>query len=229
MNAIMRRSAAQSAGLRTSAGHYTWPRLRHTVGRRRVSPLAVAMCCAIVALSACSNREVAWLEDTPFSFMTSALVVSESSEDGTTALSGEQSPEDALASGSNKQISKAAPAPRARPAARATKAGRDIRPAIAHPSATPTPGRNRLNPNKLVGLDEREVIRLLGQPERVRSKPPATVWSYTVDKCTLDVSFYLDLASERFRVLAYEVNSARNSEEMKKVCLGRIQSALRTN
>ena len=233
MYAISRRSAAETTGHRTPAGGRMSSWNSDDCNRQRIAPFLAAMCGVALALSACSNREVAWLEDTPFSFMTPALTVADEARseepDTNIVLVGEQSPEDVLPA--QEQLAKAVPRPRAKPAAPAStaKAGRGIRPAISHPSTAPTPGRNRLNPNKLVGLDEREVIRLLGQPERVRSKPPATVWSYTVDKCTLDVSFYLDLASERFRVLAYEVNSPRGSEEMKKVCLGRIQSALRTN
>ena len=226
MNAYMRRRAAPDARPSRTTRSTTLIQSDESRESRRPPIVAAAVVGAALALSACTSTQVAWLEDSPLSFMASTLTVSDGVADSVD-YSDEQSPEDAL--GPDPQLAKAAPAPRARPSAPASRNGRDIRPAIAHPSTTPTPGRNRLNPNKLVGLDEREVIRLLGQPERVRSKPPATVWSYTVKKCTLDVFFYLDLASERFRVLAYEVNSTRGSEEMKRVCLGRIQSALRTN
>lgn len=127
-------------------------------------------------------------------------------------------------------VAKAVPTPpRARPAQPPQGDARTLRPATAHPPTEPTPTRAASLPGNLVGLDERAVVRLLGQPESVRSKPPATVWSYTAADCELEVFFYLDLASERFRVLAYEVYARRGSREMKKVCLGRIQSARRTN
>lgn len=205
----------------------------------------------LIALAGCTRAEVAWLENTPLAFVVpegappatdtetadSDFSAGEpdflASTDG--SASAEERKEAAAEPRPGSQVAKAVPAPRARPATPRPEGGgeasvdRELRPAIAHPPTRQTPGRHLPSPSSLVGLDEKEVVRMLGQPERVQSKPPATVWSYTADDCELDVFFYLDLASERFRVLAYEVNAVRGSQEMKKVCLGRIQSARRAN
>ena len=120
------------------------------------------------------------------------------------------------------------PAPKSRAIAKNTT-GSDLKPAIGHPYLPGEPSPNKNDPSRLVGMDESGVVKLLGQPQKVRSKPPGTIWSYSANGCSLDVFFYLDIASERFRVLAYEVSSTQESQETKKVCLGRIQSAFRTN
>lgn len=71
----------------------------------------------------------------------------------------------------------------------------------------------QLVPQKLVGLDQREVKDLLGTATRTREVPPAVVWEYRVKACALDIFFYLDLASQRFRALAYDIKSADGNED----------------
>lgn len=82
----------------------------------------------------------------------------------------------------------------------------------------------RLDPKRLVGLDENELRRMLGDPEAVRDAPPARVWNYRADNCSLDVFLYLDLASHNFRALTYDVRTTTKSrrEDAIEVCVGRI-------
>lgn len=63
-------------------------------------------------------------------------------------------------------------------------------------------------PAELVGLDEQQVIAYLGDASSTREVPPATVWEYRVEDCRLDLFFYMDLADQRFRTLAYEIKAS---------------------
>lgn len=207
--------------------------------RRDRFSLVVAASAALL-LSACagtdkSDGSKSWLDDTPLSFLRDIPSWTEKTFGG--SGSGKQASakdpvgdESAEAGKADAAKSEKAPTGKTAPASR-----RKPQVAAIAPTPNPTPKTEPvpeppLDPKTLVGLDEREVMRVLGQPEHVRSKPPATVWAYKQKNCTLEVFFYLDISTERFRVLAYEVESGRGTKETKKVCLGRIiQSALRTN
>ena len=71
----------------------------------------------------------------------------------------------------------------------------------------------QLVPQKLIGLDQQEVKELLGTATRTREVAPAVVWEYRQKACALDIFFYLDLASQRFRALAYDMKSADGNED----------------
>jgi len=60
-------------------------------------------------------------------------------------------------------------------------------------------------PERLVGKTEDDIRRLIGEPVNVREEPPAVVWSYSSAGCGLSVFFYMDLASQTFRALTYEL------------------------
>ena len=70
-----------------------------------------------------------------------------------------------------------------------------------------------LVPQKLIGLDQRQVQDLLGVANRTREVSPAVVWEYRTKGCGLDVFFYLDLASQRFRALAYDIKRTDGSDD----------------
>jgi hypothetical protein len=78
----------------------------------------------------------------------------------------------------------------------------------------------------LVGLTETELSDVLGKPEAVSERPPAKIWSYRVDSCALDVFFYLDLDTESFRALTYDVRTTTRGgrEDAIELCVGRIQT-----
>ncbi|HLI12294.1 MAG TPA: hypothetical protein VKY65_11905 [Alphaproteobacteria bacterium] len=62
-----------------------------------------------------------------------------------------------------------------------------------------------IDPAKLVGLSEDEMRQLIGSPLTVRDEPPAVVWGYGSSGCGLEVFFYMDLASQTFRALTYDL------------------------
>lgn len=96
------------------------------------------------------------------------------------------------------------------------------------PKPAPTeqnlPKTAQLVPQRLIGLDQREVTDLLGPAIRTREVPPAVVWEYRLDACALDIFFYLDLANKRFRALAYDMKSADGKEgKALALCLDRLK------
>jgi len=85
----------------------------------------------------------------------------------------------------------------------------------------------QLDPQRLVGLNESAVTDLIGPPQEVRDVPPARVWRYSGNKCSVDVTFYFDLTQQEFRALTYSVEPAGRSEFAQRICLGGIQEAQR--
>jgi hypothetical protein len=53
------------------------------------------------------------------------------------------------------------------------------------------------------------------------------VWNYNAGNCSLDVYFYFDLSTSRFRSLAYELKTARRTDDAQQLCLGDIQGLQR--
>ena len=63
---------------------------------------------------------------------------------------------------------------------------------------------------------------MLGTPYLQTEMPPAKVLAYESKTCTLNVYFYLDLDSDRYRALAYEIKAGDGSEPAKQRCLSEI-------
>jgi len=105
-----------------------------------------------------------------------------------------------------------------------SSAGLAAVPAAAPPESHDPHTPPRLSPEMLVGLSEQETHQLLGQPSTVRREPPSTVWNYAAGDCSLDVYFYFDLSTSRFRSLAYELKTARRTDDAQQLCLGNIQT-----
>ena len=96
------------------------------------------------------------------------------------------------------------------------------------PAEEKLPKTAQLVPRKLIGLDQREVTDLLGPAIRTREVPPAVVWEYRLNACALDVFFYMDLTSKRFRALAYDMKSADGKQDKSlALCLDRIREQSR--
>ena len=96
----------------------------------------------------------------------------------------------------------------------------------ALPQARPAPKPNILDPKILVGLDQVAVEELFGKPLGIHDEPPATVWSYKNEDCTLDVFFYLDIGTHKLRALSYDIKTGGKSglDGAAKLCAGRIQA-----
>jgi len=84
----------------------------------------------------------------------------------------------------------------------------------------------RVDPQTLVGLTESEVRLRLGDPSSVREVAPSRVWRYTAGPCSLDLFFYFDLGSSKFRALFYKVAARENTRRLmaSEICVGRIQT-----
>ena len=81
-----------------------------------------------------------------------------------------------------------------------------------------------MDPKRLVGLTREQVTALIGPPKSVSDSAPATVWGYQTDGCTLEVMFYMDLGTQTFRALAYEVRPDRPARLAPPECLARIRA-----
>ena len=110
----------------------------------------------------------------------------------------------------------------------------DIEPAgpvaiVQAPPRKPTQASRSFDPKLVIGLDRGQTVGLLGEPNNVREEPPATVWSYRVEDCSLDVFFYLDLASQHYRVLNYEVTAEEQQDSKRAIqrCLGKLRTVFR--
>lgn len=101
---------------------------------------------------------------------------------------------------------------------------------IPVPRKKPTPPPAPLaGPEALMGIDERETMRLLGPPERIGEKPPAIVWTYSDASCTLDLFFYMNMSSQTMRSLTYEFRGIDAGDEAKRDCLRRVRARRVTN
>jgi hypothetical protein len=103
-----------------------------------------------------------------------------------------------------------------KPAAAAT---RTTRPAEKTPNQSAT-----LVPASFVGMDERQLVALLGPPTSEEDQAPGKTWRYRKSHCTVDLTLYPDVQTRIYRALAYEVISNDNSPDGKRLCLAEFQS-----
>lgn len=89
-------------------------------------------------------------------------------------------------------------------------------------------GATDLGFDKLTGLDENEMVAMLGQPQQRADSPPAVLWRYASRDCELDVYFYLDLQSRDMRILHYEVKETDGSDRSQQDCYAELVAARRT-
>lgn len=91
------------------------------------------------------------------------------------------------------------------------------------------PPRDRLDqslaPERLVGKSEDDIRRLIGEPANVREEPPAVVWNYSSAGCGLSVFFYMDMASQTFRALTYDLKPKQPGGLVGGACLASLRPA----
>lgn len=92
---------------------------------------------------------------------------------------------------------------------------------VPPPKERPGPA---LDPERLLGLTQEETRRLMGTPGGVREEPPAVVWTYASAGCGLDVFFYMDLANQAFRALAYDLKPKGRSGLAGGACLASLRT-----
>jgi hypothetical protein len=78
------------------------------------------------------------------------------------------------------------------------------------------------DPKELVGLDEEQTAQLLGAPSRTGEQPPAKYWQYDKDDCVLKVFFFMDLSSQDFRALSYEMMSKDDEPDVNRRCFAQL-------
>ncbi|WP_207481498.1 hypothetical protein [Arenibaculum pallidiluteum] len=75
-----------------------------------------------------------------------------------------------------------------------------------------------VSPKSLVGLDEAAMRRLLGEPTWAEDVPPGRYWQYASRSCVLRVFFFLEMDTQRYRALSYELTSTENAPDVDEQC-----------
>ncbi|MGE0253378.1 MAG: hypothetical protein AB7N54_02195 [Alphaproteobacteria bacterium] len=98
--------------------------------------------------------------------------------------------------------------------------------AVAPPATAPAPAtRPRPKPPEpidlagLLGTTPDAATARLGAPSGTRDEAPARVMTWRVGACTLDLFFYMDMASRAFRALAWELRPV-DGQPAATVCPG---------
>jgi hypothetical protein len=81
------------------------------------------------------------------------------------------------------------------------------RAAVSHPKPAPP-----LAAATVVGVTEHEAMKLFGTPRVIADRPPALIWEYTGARCELALHFYMDVNTETYRVLTYDI-APKTAEE----------------
>ncbi len=80
------------------------------------------------------------------------------------------------------------------------------------------PPRGDLGEQQLTGLTTNQTWDLLGPPSQVEEESPATVWTYKVAGCRLELFFYFDLESQEQRTLALDLEAASDFVGSRPFC-----------
>lgn len=80
----------------------------------------------------------------------------------------------------------------------------------------------KLDPDALMGLDQGETRHILGIPAALEDVPPAKVWHYANNACSLKVFFFMDMSSRDFRALSYDVKSSENVPDVDHRCFAQL-------
>jgi hypothetical protein len=78
------------------------------------------------------------------------------------------------------------------------------------------------SPADLIGLDEQRTTALLGPAAAMEARAPATVWHYKGVRCSLDLTFYMEMRSGRMRTLHAEFKGDAATAERRQTCLKAI-------
>jgi len=108
--------------------------------------------------------------------------------------------------------------PEAPPAPSEVPAGQPDAPA-EEPAQTALAGPS---PAELIGLDEQRTTALLGPAAAMEARAPATVWHYKGARCSLDLTFYMEMRSGRMRTLHAEFKGDAATPARRQTCLKAI-------
>jgi hypothetical protein len=82
--------------------------------------------------------------------------------------------------------------------------------------------RPKATPETLVRLDEQAMRRLLGEPTWTEDQPPVRYWQYATRSCVLRVFFFLEMDTQRFRALSYELKSTDDAPHVDEQCFDQL-------
>ena len=83
-------------------------------------------------------------------------------------------------------------------------------------------GAEHPGPKVLVGLDEQSTVRLLGEPSWTEDVPPAKYWQYATPSCVLRVFFFMEMTTQNFRALSYELTSSDDAPNVHERCFAQL-------
>jgi hypothetical protein len=95
-------------------------------------------------------------------------------------------------------------------------------PPPAPPSITNSAPSEHPGPKALVGLDEQATVRLLGEPSWTEDVPPAKYWQYATPSCVLRVFFFMEMTTQNFRALSYELTSSDDAPNVHERCFAQL-------
>lgn len=78
--------------------------------------------------------------------------------------------------------------------------------------------RKVIDPKAMIGKSDADLREMLGEPNAVEENPPANVWTYALKNCRLSFFLYLNVSSDTYKVLTYDVTPA----EAKDKCFGPV-------
>ncbi len=115
-----------------------------------------------------------------------------------------------------------APVPRSKPPAPPTEAQLQALGAVDE--------RRPLTPGAVIGLGAEEVRRLLGEPVLRTDEPPAWIWQYQTAECTLRLTFFPEVKTQRYRTLSVGLgNTDEDTEDAKSRCLNAVRADRRAS
>ncbi|MEQ9641561.1 MAG: hypothetical protein RIM84_16170 [Alphaproteobacteria bacterium] len=87
-----------------------------------------------------------------------------------------------------------------------------------------------LTPGAIIGLGAEEVRSLLGEPELRLDDPPAWIWQYQTAECTLRLTFFPEVKTQRYRTLSVALgNSDEDTEDARSRCLNAVRADRRAS
>jgi hypothetical protein len=89
-------------------------------------------------------------------------------------------------------------------------------------ASSPHAASEHPGPKALVGLDEQATIRLLGEPSWTEDVPPAKYWQYATPSCVLRVFFFMEMTTQNFRALSYELTSSDDAPNVHERCFAQL-------
>lgn len=113
------------------------------------------------------------------------------------------------------ETAKPAPVPRSKPPAPPTT--------VASTEDKPQP----LTTASVIGLAFSDVQRLLGEPALRLDEPPAHIWQYQTAECTLRLTFFPEVKTQRYRSLSVALrNTDEDTEDARSRCLNAIHATV---